>query len=178
MSIEFFKQEEESPVLEFLSEALESRPKLNEKLFDVYSFKKANSGKGYMLYTSDFICWLFKKDKILTQALEALDYYCKTGTGFQFVIYVDKKLKNKFSLGIDTDREVKYIPLENTSYRLALQNDMEDIQREKKVTNPFLFKTQNPSLPPLDTETLINGEPTSPITPLGEKGRRQGKLTS
>jgi hypothetical protein len=178
MAIEFFNQEEEVTSLDFLPDALEENPKLNGKLFDVFSFKKAKSGKGYMLYTSDFICWFFKKDKVLTQALEALDYYCKIGSGYQFVVMVDKKLKSKFSLGIDTDREVKYVPLENASYRLALENDTEDIPTEKQKANPFLFKKQNPSLPPLNTETLNNGDEHYPITPQGAKGRREAKLTS
>jgi hypothetical protein len=175
MGIEFFVQEEEGISLEFLPDALEENPKLNGRMFDVFSFKKAKSGKGYMLYTSDFICWFFKKDKTLSQAIEALDYYCKTGSGYQFVVQVDKKLKSKFILGIDNDREVKYIPLENTSYRLALENDMEAIEEVKKEGNPFLFKKQNPSLLPLNTELPNNGEHNPPITPQGEKGRRAAK---
>lgn len=175
MTIEFFNQEEEVTSLEFLPDALEENPKLNGKLFDVFSFKKAKSGKGYMLYTSDFICWFFKKDKTLTQALEALDYYCKTGKGFQFVVLVDKKLKSKFSLGIDSEREVKYVPLENTSYRLEVESDMEDTMKEKKQGNPFLLKLSTPSLLPLNIKPPTNGEQISPTTPQGEKGRRPAK---
>jgi hypothetical protein len=171
MAIEFFAQEEESTSLEFLPDALEENPKLNGKFFDVFAFKKAKSGKGYMLYTSDFICWFFKKEKVLTQALEALDYYCKVGQGFQFVVQVDKKLKSKFQLGIDTEREVKYIPLEGLSYRLVLENDMVDTSLEKKAENPFLVKTLSPSLPPLITDRQTNGEQTSPTIPQGGKGR-------
>jgi len=175
MAIEFFQQEEESTSLEFLPDALETNPKLNGKLFDVFSFKKAKSGKGYMLYTSDFICWFFKKEKTIQQALEALDYYCKTGTGFQFVVKVDKTLKSKFVLGIDTEREVKYIPLENASYRLVLPNDMEDMNPTEKKENPFLFKSQNPSLQPLNTTLPNNGVENYPITLQGQKGRRVEK---
>lgn len=175
MAIEFFAQEEESASLEFLPDALEDNPKLNGKIFDVFSFKKAKSGKGYMLYTSDFICWFFKKEKVLQQALEALDYYCKTGSGFQFVVQVDKKLKSKFSLGIDTEREAKFIPLENTSYRLAVLNDIEDTQSTEKKENPFLFRKPTPSLHSLATEEPINGEQTHPITLQGKKGRETAK---
>jgi len=175
MAIEFFKQEEETLSLDFLPDALEENPKLNGKIFDVFAFKKAKSGKGYMLYTSDFICWFFKKEKVLTQALEALDYYCKTGTGFQFVVQVDKKLKSKFILGLDTDRETTYVPLENTCYRSATANDMGDIPKEKKVDNPFLVKNSNPSLPPLNTVPANNGEPISLTTHQGAKGRERVK---
>lgn len=171
MAIEFFAQKDEQTSLDFLPDALEENPKLNGKMFDVFSFKKAKSGKGYMLYTSDFICWFFKKEKVLQQALEALDYYCKTGSGFQFVVLVDKKLKSKFSLGIDTDRTVKYIPLEDTSYLLAAGNDMEDIQTENKKENPFIFTIPSPSLLPPNTEEANNGDKTSPTTPQGRKGR-------
>jgi hypothetical protein len=171
MGIQFFEQDEEVTSLDFLPDALEENPKLNGKIFDVFSFKKAKSGKGYMLYTSDFICWFFKKEKVLAQALEALDYYCKTGEGFQFVVQVDKKVKSKFSLGIDTERKVKFIPLENASYRLALTNDMEDTQTETKKENPFLFKTANPALLPLNTEPLNSGDTITPTTRQGEKGR-------
>lgn len=171
MPIEFFKQEEETVSLDFLPDVLEENPKINGKTFDVFSFKKAKSGKGYMLYTSDFICWFFKKEKVLQQALEALDFYCKTGAGFQFVVQVDKTLKSKFSLGIDTDREVKYIPLENTSYRLGDQKNMEATLKESKAVNPFLVSKSTPSLHPLNTVPPNNGDLTPPTTLLGEKGR-------
>lgn len=171
MAIEFFKHEEESTSLDFLPDALETNPKLNGKIFDVFSFKKAKSGKGYMIYTSHFIAWFYKKEKVLTQALEALDYYCKTGSGFQFVVEVNTKIKNKFVLGIDTDREVTYVPLENTSYRLVLENDMEATTLKEEKANPFLLKKLNPSLPSLNTVPLNNGDITSPTTPQGKKGR-------
>lgn len=171
MAIEFFAQEEESTSLDFLPDALEENPKLNGKTFDVFSFKKAKSGKGYMLYTSDFICWFFKKEKVIQQALEALDYYCKTGSGFQFVVQVDKKAKSKFHLGIDDEREVKYIPLENASYRLENGNESEDTVSEKKE-NPFLLSKTPPVPSPLLTTPPSNGDSTSLTTPQGVKERK------
>lgn len=183
MAIEFFKQEEDSVSLDFLTDALEANPKLNGKLFDVFSFKKAKSGKGYSVYTSDFICWFFKKEKVLNQALEALDYYCKMGIGYQFVIQVDKSAKGKFHLGIDTERKVKYVPLENASYRLELQKELEGTvqtkKSEEKNDNPFLInsKKQNTNestpvpLPPLTTGSQSNGD-SNPLTHRqGRKGR-------
>jgi hypothetical protein len=171
MAIEFFTQDDEQPSLEFLPDALEENSKLDGKIFDVFSFKKAKSGKGYMLYTSHFICWFFKKEKVLTQALEALDFYCKTGTGFQFVVQVDKKAKSKFHLGIDSERTAKYIPLENASFRLVNGNDMEDTQKENKAVNPFLLKIPLPSLLSPNTEPLTDGDLPSPTIPQGKKGR-------
>lgn len=175
MPIEFFVQDEEQPSLDFLPDALEEDPKLNGKMFDVFSFKKAKSGKGYMLYTTHFIVWFFKKEKVLQQVLEALDFYCKSGKGYQFVIQVDKKAKSKFHLGIDSEREVTYIPLENTSYLLADMRDMEVTKKEKSVTNPFLLTIQTPSLSPLNTETAIAGEILPHIIPQGRKGRETTK---
>lgn len=175
MGIEFFSQEEEQSSLEFLPDALEENPKLNGKIFDVFSFKKAKSGKGYMLYTSNFICWFFKKEKVLQQALEALDYYCKTGSGFQFVVQVDTKAKNKFHLGIDNDRAVKFVPLENASYRLETENDMEATKKEKKEDNPFLFKKQQPSLSPPSIDSPNSGDSTYPTILQGKKGRETTK---
>ena len=174
MAIEFFTQDEETPSLEFLPDYLEENPKANGKIFDVFAFKKAKSGKGYMLYTSHFICWFFKKEKVLQQALEALDYYCKTGTGYTFVVQIDSKAKNKFHLGIDNEREAKYVPLENTSYRLALPTDTEDTPTKKETINPFLIQKKNPSLPPLGTEAIApptNGEKNDIMTHQGGKGR-------
>lgn len=175
MPIEFFVQDEEQPSLEFLADALEDDPKLNGKLFDVFSFKKAKSGKGYMVYTSHFIVWFFKKEKIIQQALEALDYYCKTGEGFQFVIEVDKKAKSKFHLGLDTERQVKYVPLENTSYRLVTTNDMEVTEKKTPLVNPFLIQKPNPSLPPLNTDSQNNGDSNLTAGSQGKKGR-EGRI--
>lgn len=171
MPIEFFSQDEETISLDFLPDALEDNPKLNGQMYDVFSFKKAKSGKGYMLYTSHFICWFFKKEKACTQMLEALDYYCKQGIGYQFVVQVDKKLKSKFALGIDSEREVKYIPLENMSYRLGSQNESEDTQTSVQKENPFLLKTPNPSLPPLNTALPNSGGMNLGTTHQGRKGR-------
>lgn len=178
MAIEFFTDDEESPSLDFLPDALDENPKLDGKIFDVFSFKKAKSGKGYLLYTSHFICWFFKKEKVLTQALEALDYYCKTGTGYQFVVRVDKKAKGKFHLGLDTERETKYVPLENTSYRSGELKDMEDTQKEKRGDNPFLIPKLSPSLHPLSTEQPNNGGETVEHPPQGKKGRGGSMMTS
>jgi len=175
MAIEFFKQDEESDSLDFLPDALEENSKLDGKIFDVFSFKKAKSGKGYMLYTSHFICWFFKKEKILQQALEALDYYCKTGSGFQFVVQVDKKAKSKFHLGLDTEREAKFIPLENASFRLAVENDLEGTTTEKKGENPFLFKIPSPSLLPPAIDPPNSGDSITTTTHQGGKGRETKK---
>lgn len=176
MPIEFFEQEEEKDHLDFLPDALEENPRLDGKLFDVFAFKKAKSGKGYMLYTSHFICWFFKKEKPLQQALEALDYYCKTGTGFQFVVKVDKKLKSKFVLGLDSEREAKFVPLENTCYRLAQENDMEDMNLPMKKENPFLLKIKTvPSSLSIDPAKLGDLNPT---TVQGEKGRTARQVRS
>jgi len=164
MPVEFFKRDEGSLSLDFLPDALDENPKLDGKMFDVFSFKKAESGKGYMLYTSDFIAWFFKKDKIMVQVLEALDYYCKTGTGYQFVIQVESSLKSKFNLGLDTDREVTYIPLENTSYVLENMKSTEGTKKGKKVVekkpveNPFLKKKTKPVPLPPSTDPLKDGD--------------------
>lgn len=174
MAIEFFEQNEESISFDFLPDYLEENPKIDGRLYDVVAFKKAKSGKGYMLYTSHFICWFFKKEKVLQQALEALDYYCKSGGGFQFVVKVDKKAKSKFHLGIDNEREAKFVPLENGSYRLQIESDMEDTQMEKKKENPFLFKKSTPVPSPL-IETANNGDQTSPSIHQGRKGREGTK---
>lgn len=176
MTIEFFIQDDEQPSLDFLPEVLEENPKINGQFFDVFSFKKAKSGKGYLVYTSHFICWFFKKEKVLTQALEALDYYCKIGSGYQFVVQVDKKVKSKFRLGIDTERTVKFVPLENTSFVLETYKNTAGIALETKTVNPFLITNPLPSLPPLNTTDLANsGEQTTLITHQGRKGGERPK---
>ena len=172
MAIEFFKQQETSPNLDFLNEYLEENPKSNGKIFDIYSFTKAKSGKGYMLSTSDFHIWFFRKEKILTQILEALDYYCKTGEGLQFVCQIDKSVKSLCHIGIDEDRKVTYIPLEGTSYVLQNYIKSEGTKKEKKGSNPFLIQKKNPVPSPLTTiDSPNSGVPEPPSSPLGEKGQ-------
>jgi len=175
MPIDFFVQEEEAPSLEFLPDYLEENPKANGQTWDVFAFKKAKSGKGYMLYTSHFICWFYKKEQTMQQVLEALDFYCKTGSGFQFVVKVDTSIKRKFHLGIDTDREVRYIPLENSSYRLENTKGMADTKTDKKEQNPFLINKIKPSLQTPPTDQLISGDLPPLSIPQGGKGRSRSK---
>jgi len=170
MPIEFFKEELETPNLEFVGDYLKDNPKSDGKLYDVDSIKKAKSGKGYMLYTSHFICWFFKKEAIMSQIIEALDYYCQVGSGYILVIQLDKKAKKGFHIGIDQDRETVYVPLENQSYLSLHTSSMEVIQKENKdSTNPFLKKKPLP-LPPHPLETVNNGEPELGNPMKGRKG--------
>lgn len=168
MGIQFFEQPSESVDLEFASNYLEANPKQNGKIFDLVSVKKAKSGKGYMLYTSDFIVWYYRKEKVLQQILEALDIFCKVGGGKQFVIQLDKTASKKFNIGIDEEREATYIPLENASYVLQGKQELEGIKKEKKEVNPFLKNL--PSLPTLSEQSQTTLQDLD-SNPKGRKGR-------
>lgn len=147
--IDFFDSEASSVDLEFAADYLAAHPKENGTVHDIHTVKLAKSGKGYMLYTQEFLCWLFKKEKTATQLIEALEYYVKVGGGFQLVVQLDKKAKSSVKYGVDRDRSATYFPL-------GKGFSVYEEESENPSENPFLIPLPLPSLLPVESP---NGQP-------------------
>jgi hypothetical protein len=137
MALTFFESKEDngSGELEFFSEWLEKNPKPKNKEFEVIECKASKSGKGYMLVTNDFQIWLWKKQKLAQQLLEAFDVWVnkEPDTGFKLVVVLDPKAKDKYRVGVDKETKVTWFQMGNgyTQWEQSAYSEETDL-------NPFL----------------------------------------
>lgn len=137
MAISFLdEQESSSGSLEFASDYLETNPKADKKFFDVTEIYLVKSGKGYMIKTENFACFLWKNSKVAKQLIEALKYYVQKGKGFQIVCQLDKKAKEKYRLGSDNEKPVIWYEV-GGKYTTSEDGDPQLSQPQSE--NPFLI---------------------------------------
>lgn len=107
MAIEFFDSSVPSVEqdLPFAEDYLKANPKSDKKPYQVLEIIKAKSGKGYLLKTEEFVCWIWAKEAITKLLVEALIHMVKQGYGHGIYACLDKKAKGSFRLA--ADKEVK-----------------------------------------------------------------------
>lgn len=138
--IQFFETESNNSDVPFLSDLLKepSGKSLIGKTFTVNEVIAVASGKGYLLRTDEFITFIWKKQKLTNQLLEALNFYFEQGTGYTLCAVVDPKAKCGCQLGVD---------FETTSYWQkkgeSFYNSTTALELEAKQG------TENPFLPPI-----------------------------
>lgn len=137
--LQFFENEQNSLDIPFLNDYLKEPKNRNADgtLHDVLEIIYASSGKGYVIKTEAFMCFLWKNSKATKQILEALNFYWEQGNGYVFVVRVEAKTKNQYSLGVDFER-TSYWQKKGESFYSSL-NPVEDIP---------LMESSNPFLPP------------------------------
>lgn len=137
--IQFFEAETNNSDTPFLSELLKEPEGKNliGKTFIVNEVIAVSSGKGYLIRTDEFITFIWKKQKLTNQLLEALNFYFEQGTGYTLCAVVDPKVKCGCQLGVD---------FETTSYWQkkgeSFYNSTTALELESKLG------TENPFLPP------------------------------
>lgn len=144
----------------FATEYLAANKKELDREFTVTEILLARSGKGYMVHTENFICWLWKKQKLTTMLIEALKAYTETSRGCHIFVQLTNKNKDCFVIGANTDVECRWYDLGNESYSLTPLTISSTVNE-----NPFL----PPALsPPMET---VGPESFSQVTPLKERKR-------
>lgn len=128
----------------FATEYLAANKKELDKEFTVTEIMLARSGKGYMVHTEYFICWLWKKSKLTGMLIEALKVYASTSKGSHLFVQLTNKNKDCFVIGANTDVECRWYDLGNGSYSLTPSNIS-----STETENPFL---PHASYPPIDLE--------------------------
>lgn len=103
----------------FATEYLAANKKEIDREFTVTEILLARSGKGYMVHTENFICWLWKKQKLTTMLIEALKTYTETSRGCHIFVQLTNKNKDCFVIGANTDVECRWYDLGNESYSLT-----------------------------------------------------------
>ena len=103
--IQFFETETNSSDTPFLSDLLKEAngKSLIGKTFVVNEVLAVSSGKGYLIRTDEFITFIWKKQKVTIQLIEALNFYFEQGTGYTLCAVVDPKVKSGCQLGVDFD---------------------------------------------------------------------------
>lgn len=138
MALNFFEDSTSSNgSLDFVNDYLEENPKEHGKIFEVTEFKLASSGKGYLLYTDKFMCFLFKNAKLTKQVIEALEYYCSQPNGYAFFVQLDKGHKQKFKLAVDPEEPRTWFNSKNGFTQQSIDTG-EGV--EIPQSNPFLIQ--------------------------------------
>lgn len=137
--LQFFESESVSLDIPFLNDYLKEPRNRNADgtVHDVTEIIYASSGKGYVVKTESFMCFLWKNSKVTKQILEALNFYWEQGNGYVFVVRIEVKNKNLFSLGVDFER---------TSYWQKKQESF--FNTSNLVEDTPLMDNANPFLPP------------------------------
>jgi hypothetical protein len=117
MALSFFEEPEDNGTgsLDFLNDWLEANPKNKEKQFSVTEIRLAKSKKGYIVSTGKFMVFLWKKSKVATMLVEAMNVWINVepDTGFDLVIALDPKSKDGYKLGVDKDKKVTWFQMGN-----------------------------------------------------------------
>lgn len=151
MTLKFF--DAESPTsgdLPFASDYLKENPKYNGEQYEVTEVVLAQSNKGYMVKTDSFILWLWKKQKLTTQLIEALKFYTEQQDGYKLVAVLDKTAKSMARLAIDFEEERTWFAVGNESYSTQ---ELGFTKETSNTANPFLPAPQDPSLGALTATT-------------------------
>lgn len=135
--LQFFEEVSSPLDIPFLNDYLKEPKNRNAdgSVHDVVEIIYAASGKGYVIKTENFMAFLWKNSKVTKQILEALNFYWEQGNGFVFVVRIEAKTKNLFSLGVDFER-TSYWQKKGESFYSSL-NPVEDIPLMEQ-SNPFL----------------------------------------
>jgi len=137
MAISFFEESEDNGTgsLEFLNDWLEENPKNKEKSFPITEIKLAKSKKGYTVSTGKFMVFLWKKSKVATMIVEAMNVWInlEPDTGFQLLVVLDPKTKDGYKIGVDKEKHVTWFQMGNGFTTLE-----HNAYSEEKDLNPFL----------------------------------------
>jgi hypothetical protein len=137
MALTFFESLEDNGTgeLEFFNEWVKANPKPKSKEFVVTEIKAAKSGKGYMLVTTDFQIWLWKKQKLAVMLLQALDVWVnkEPDTGFNLIVVLDPKGKDGYKVAVDKEQKVTWFTMGNGFTTLE-----QSAYSEETDLNPFL----------------------------------------
>lgn len=137
MALTFFESNEDNGngELEFFGDWIKKNPKPKNKEFVVTEMKAAKKGNGYMLITTDFQIWLWKKQKLTQLLLEAFNVWVniEPDTGFSLMVVIDSKAKDGYKVAVDKEHKVTWFTMGNgyTSMEQSAYSEETDL-------NPFL----------------------------------------
>ena len=130
MNLEFFTEKESVQVdYPFLDEYIENHPKVKKGTDKVHVLSKVKSGKGYLLTTDNYLCFIWMKAKETRLLLEAIEYWIKNGSGREIYVVWEAKNKGKFLLAADKDSSCLWYG-DAKKYTVSLELLEDDISTE------------------------------------------------
>lgn len=171
--IQFFETETQTSDTPFLSDLLKTPEgkKLEGTSHVVNEVLAVSSGKGYLIRCDNFIAFIWKKQKVTSQLLEALNYYFEAGTGYTLCAVVDSKIKGGCKLGIDFDTTSYWQKKEENFYNSTTAL----VSEERQVTeNPFL----PPKFPSTQSRSLELADVIDAPTQTSHQSNQNGSKTS
>lgn len=139
MAITFFDAENSSSNQgnkPFLNEWIEENKNNKTTQFFIQEFKAVKSGKGYLVVTEEFNCFIWKNSKETKLLLQALETYVKEpNLGRTLYVVLKNPKKGEFSLGCDLSLPMTWHAMGN-GYTTLL--DHVSLPTEELSGNPFL----------------------------------------
>lgn len=139
MALTFFepKQDSGNGDTPFLNEWLEQHPKNKKQTFLVKELIKVKSGKGYLVVTDDFTCFIWKNQALTKLLIEALEIWVNEAKhGYAVYVYLKNPNKQDFTLASDKDEPVTWFNSKNGFTTTELPPDLATDSETGK--NPFL----------------------------------------
>jgi hypothetical protein len=90
-------------LLPFHSDFASANPSRCGELFRVTGIFLAKSGKGYMVQTTDFVCWVWKNSKIAKELIADVELAIPNGISSTLLCQLNSEGKDGYVLGWDTE---------------------------------------------------------------------------
>lgn len=116
MALSFFEPKEKTGNGEkpFLNEWLEQNPKNKKQQFLITEVIRVKSGKGYLIVTDDFSCFIWKNQALSKMFVEALEIWVnEQDKGYACYVYLKNPQKQDFTIAADKDQEVTWFSSKN-----------------------------------------------------------------
>lgn len=139
MALTFFEPKENpgNGELPFLNEWLEQNPKNKKQEFLVREIIKAKSGKGYLVVTDDFCCFIWKNQPLTKLLIEAIEKWVKEPIeGYPIYVFLKKPNKQDFTLAADKSEPITWFASKN-GYTTTEVNAL-SLEETVVDGNPFL----------------------------------------
>lgn len=148
MAIRVFEEQESNLVSKpFVNEWVEGNKKDVGRPYSIESVILSKKGTGYLVTTSEFLAFYWKKSSIATQLIEALEYYSEVGEGPRLVAIPQKDGTCK--IGVDEDNSFFY---SRKPKGFCISHNPIPEEEISSSPNPLLVK-RHPSAPPLTSSS-------------------------
>lgn len=135
-NLSFFSDKSNSTRLPFYDEWRKEQSFKETKYYVVTEITQVKSGKGYMLYTTNFSIFLWGNASFTKSLLEALQaYLTRPEEGYELIVVVDKDKKKPYQIAANKDKTITWFyskKLEQYSIT-ELKPDLEE-----SLLNPLL----------------------------------------
>lgn len=139
MALSFFEPKEQSGNGEkpFLNEWLEANPKNKKQQFLITEVIRVKSGKGYLVITDEFSCFIWKNQALSKAFISALEFWTENpDKGYPCYVFLKNPTKQEFTLAADKDQETTWFVSKNGF--TTTESDANSQDSVVEDGNPFL----------------------------------------